>query len=302
MTKHLIMGFATNQKPESLKVFLRSARKVYPTSECDIALITNSVAGIEEILDDAGAIAINTPSTYSIRVSRRTKLYNRAFLHALRGLAGTGALSGSPEIVAGYHQLIETWHHPHFARWFAYMRVMRTLHGYDRILLADTKDVVFQRPFFDRVDPHKVAVFQDGEDFAAEGWNGRWIIEAYGRKRHAAIAHHQPICIGVVAGGAAPLAAFVTQLCTAIARHPFGRIEQAIFNKMYFAGEFDVPFQEFDNRDGPVLTMAGDGVAARTECLDGLIAASGGGRVFPVVHMYDRHEHTDRPVQGRYGA
>lgn len=288
MPRFLIMGFATNQTVESLQVFLRSARRVYSRDECDIALITNSVAGLEGVLEETGAIVLNTPSTYSRRVSKLTKVYNRAFMQSLRGLSRSGALSRSSEITAGYHQLIETWHHPHFARWFAYMRVMRTFYKYDKILLADTKDVVFQSSFFGFIDENSVSIFEDGESFDAEGWNGRWYIEAYGRQRYDQVSKENPICIGVVAGGASALLAFVTELCDAIARHPFGRIEQAIFNKMYFNDEFSAEFQKFHNVAGPVLTMAGEGIEGLIDCRDGLIHDSADGRVFPVVHMYDR--------------
>jgi len=300
MTKHLIIGFATNQTPQSLAVFLRSARLIYPTEQCDIALITNSVSGIEDILLETGAIVINTPSTYSTSVSKLTKTYNRIFLHILRGMSRSGVLFRSPEIAAGYDQLIESWHHPHFARWFAYMRVMRTFYAYDKILLADTKDVVFQQPFFDQIQEDAVSLFEDGESFAPEGWNGRWYIQAYGRKGYDKIAHRQPICIGVVAGGAKTILSFVTDLCAAIARHPFGRIEQAIFNKMYLNNEILVPLRIFENGQGAVLNMCGDGIEQRVECVDGLIQAKSDGRLFPIVHMYDRILTSREAVEGKY--
>lgn len=300
MPRLLIMGFATNQTQESLQIFLRSARRIYPEQECDIALIANCVTGIESIIDETGAIVINTPSTYSSRVSNLTKVYNRVFIQALRGLSRSGLLARSPEIISGYYQLIETWHHPHFARWFAYMRVMQTFHRYDKILLADTKDVVFQSRFFDEIRGSKISIFEDGETFSPEGWNGRWYIEAYGRRKYDQVSQKQPICIGVVAGDAKMLLRLVTELCREIAGHPFGRIEQAVFNKMYFNEEFSVEFTAFKNIVGPVLTMASGDIEERTYCCDGLICDRDGRRVFPVVHMYDRFPSVRDAVWQRY--
>ncbi len=300
MAKHLIMGFATNQTQESLEVFLRSARNVYSQAECDIALITNSTLGIENIIDETGTLVLNTPSTYSVRVTPLTKTYNRVFIHTLRGLMRSGMLSRSPEIIAGYHQMIETWHHPHFARWFAYMRVMRTFHQYDKVLLADTKDVVFQAPFFTEMETNKVSIFEDGESFYAEGWNGRWYINAFGRDKYNQVAQEQPICIGVVAGATKVVLGFVMELCDAIARQPFGRIEQAVFNKMYFNSEFASEFNTFKNVSGPVLTMCGDEIEDKIDCRDGVLHEQAGGRVFPIVHMYDRLHPIRDAVQQRY--
>ncbi|MGZ9811588.1 hypothetical protein ACXN5S_14085 [Pseudoroseicyclus sp. H15] len=302
MPKSLIMGFATNQEPAALEVFLKSARRVYAPDECDIALITNSVSGIEGILAETGAKAINTPSVYSNRQSRLAKVYNRLFLQSLRALSRAGLLAGAPEITAGYHQLLETWHHPHFARWFAYKRVMQTFPAYDRILLADTKDVLFQAPVFGEVGPGRVTLFEDGESFAPEGWNARWVIDAYGQKTFETMANRQPICIGVLAGETAALRGFLDELCAAIARHPFGRIEQAIFNKMYFGGEFQTEFTVVRNAEGAVLTMAGEGLDGLMEEREGEIRDKRSGALYPVVHMYDRQEPIRAAARARYAG
>jgi hypothetical protein len=52
-----------------------------------------------------------------------------------------------PEIAEAYPVLIETWHHPQLARWFAYRRVLSVSRLYQQVFFADVKDVVFQTPF-----------------------------------------------------------------------------------------------------------------------------------------------------------
>lgn len=297
MKKHLIMGFGTNQTRASLEVFLRSARAIYGPEECDVAIVTNTVEGVGDLFEETASTAIFTPSTYSPGTSKLSKALNRWFLHTLRLLDRAGLGRRAPEIHEGYYTLIETWHHPQLCRWFAYRRLLRFAHRYDKILLADIKDVVFQARFFDAVDEGEVQLFEDGEDFRAEGWNGRWYVEAYGAAEHAKVAGLSPICIGTVAGGAVPLAEMIATFCDEIARAPFGKIEQAIFNRMYRAGAFGGRVALVPNYAGIVATLAGPAVESETVLREGRIRAAGSGRLFPVVHMYDRFEATNAAVR-----
>lgn len=301
MVKSLIMGFGTNQQRDALSVFLRSARRQYSTDECDIALVTNSVSGIEDLLQETGTIALNTPNTYSATSrTRRTRLFNKATLLGMRGSLRAGLLKTSPETVAGYHQLIETWHHPHFARWFAYQRLLKTFHAYDLIVLADTKDVVFQARLFDEIPPSGVSIFEDGSGFSPDSCNARWYVDAYGASAYQRVAKHEPICVGVIAGGLPALQSFVREFCASIALDPFGRIEQAVFNKMYLNNEFSEPFHVFPNLAGPVLTMSGDRIEEKITEHQGQIRNPEDDRLYPVVHMYDRFAGLREAVRSRY--
>lgn len=299
--KSLIMGFGTNQRRESLNVFLRSARSQYSKDECDIALVTNSVTGIEDLLQETCTIAINTPNTYSAKAkTRMARGLNKAAMLTMRGLLKGGLLKQSPETVAGYHQMLETWHHPHFARWFAYKRLMTTFYGYDQIVLADTKDVVFQSRLFDDLPVTGVAIFEDGSGFAPDTCNARWYVDAYGAAQYQRVAQREPICVGVIAGSAAALQIFAQEFCAAIALDPFGKVEQAVFNKMYLNNEFSEPFHVFPNLSGPVLTMSGDGIEGQIVAHDGEIRSTATGNLYPIVHMYDRFSDLKEAVGGKY--
>lgn len=300
MKKHLIMGFGTNQTRASLEVFLRSARAIYGPEECDVAIVTNTVDGLGDLFEETASSAIFTPSTYSPRTSRLSKALNRWFLHTLRLLDRAGVGRRAPEIREGYYTMIETWHHPQLCRWFAYRRLLGFAHRYDKVLLADIKDVVFQARFFDAVDEGGVQLFEDGEDFRAEGWNGRWYVEAYGTAEHAKVARLSPICIGTVAGGVGPMASMVATFCDEIARAPFGKIEQAIFNRMYRTGAFAERIDLVPNYEGIVATLASGSVETETVVRDGRIRAAATGRIFPVVHMYDRFDATNTAVRAVY--
>lgn len=298
--KKLILGFGTNQTHESLEVFLRSARAVWARDQADIAVLTNSIKGLEALLDETDAIAVSTTNNYRPSTSKYAKLWNRVYLHTLRLIAG-GPKTRTPELYEAYLSMLETWHHPQLARWFAYRRVLELMHQYSHVVLADTRDVVFQADVFDRIDPDRVNLCEDGESFTPESWNGRWYIQAYGRAAFDQIASRQPICIGTVIAEMSALRRVNQRFTDRIAASPFGKIEQAIFNDMVLKGEFGDDITICKNY-APVGTLAGgdDLVAASIEVKpDGVICDSNG-EVLPIVHMYDRHPSTHQPTLDRF--
>lgn len=300
MKKHLIMGFGTNQSVSSVEIFLRSARALYTPEECEIALLTNATGGLEPILKATSARAFHTTSTYSPSTGRRSKALNRLFLHTLRLMDRAGILDQSPEIRKGYSALLEAWHHPQLARWFAYERVLSFHNDYDKVLLADVKDVVFQSRFFSTLVPGAVHLFEDGEDFGAEGWNGRWYREAFGSTAHNRISDRTPICIGVMAGDLSTLQALISEFSIAIARSPFGKIEQAIFNRMVIEAEFRTPLRTHSNFASTVATLAGSDAERKFTVHEGTIKDVADDRPFPIVHMYDRFPELLRQVGYAY--
>lgn len=291
MTRHLIAGFGTNQTRESLEVFLRSAREVLPRDQGDVALITNRSDGIADLAAQEGVLLIHTPSTYSHATGKRAKAMNRGLLHLMRLTARVQP----PEIRAGYDSLLETWHHPHFARWFAYKRVLG-LGRWDKVMLCDTKDVVFQAPFFDRLPDDSVSLFEDGETFAPDAWNTRWYRQAFGARALTELEGQHPICIGTLGGPRQAVLAIVTELCGEIARHPFGAVEQARFNRMLIRNAFETPVTRWPNYE-LVATLVGE---LNVTLPDDRICAADG-RILPVVHMYDRFEAPLAAVRRRYG-
>ncbi len=119
--KNLVMSFATNMDEKSVRVFCASARRVYGEAECDIVIITNKYEPYFLELNRLGVTFFETPNNYSKQTGRPSKVLNRAALYSLRAINGFPALANAiPEISASYRTLLETWHHPTFARWFGY--------------------------------------------------------------------------------------------------------------------------------------------------------------------------------------
>jgi hypothetical protein len=289
--KNLVMGFATNIDENSVRVFCTSARRVYDEAECDVVIITNKYEPYFLELNKIGVSFFETPNNYSKQTGRLSKILNRAILNSLRAINRFPTLASiAPEISASYRTLLETWHHPHFARWLAYHRFLTLNRQYGQVLLADVKDVVFQAPFFSASD-NAVSLFDQDVIFGDANWDTKWYREAWGETELKKVLGKSAACIGTILGPNQHVLSLVRQLCEYILRFPFGRIEQAVFNYMLQNGLIEAPHQIVPNLE-TIATLADGNVHARTITEDGLIKRAADKSVIPVVRMYDRFADT----------
>jgi hypothetical protein len=298
--KNLVMGFATNLAEASLRIFCQSLRTLYTPEECDIIVLTNRVETYFGELEKIGVSFEPTPNNYSSRTSRSTKAANRTILHFFRLLNVFSKLKWFPEIVEAYPLLIETWHHPQLARWFAYSRILRFNRMYKQIFLADVKDVVFQSQFFGVADGEKVTLFEDANRYGDCYWNDKWYKEGYGENAFAKVIGRHPICVGTLLGTFDAMLGLLDEFTRCLARSPFGRIEQAIFNNMLCAGMFTANLERAPNVDGAVATLGSKAAYEKVIVEDGAIRRTSDRSVIPVVHMYDRWAETAKFCSNRH--
>lgn len=299
--KNLVVGFATNQTETSLQIFCRSLRSTYGVDECDIIIITN---GYHTYHDDLAALGVrfeSTPNTYSSKTTRATKAAERLTIYAFRQACRWGGDRHLPEFAALYPLLIEAWDHPQLSRWFAYRRVLDINRNYAQVLFADVKDVFFQAPFFSLTPTDKVTLFADASPYGESFWNDKWLVQAYGTAALERARGTLPVCIGTILASLSTAHRLLTEFTNQMARYPFGRIEQAIFNQMLMERMFQVPIEIAPNIDREVATLAGD---ARTHIrLDGhRICRAADGTVIPIVHMYDRWSDINLLVEQLYSS
>lgn len=297
----IILGFGTNQRPEDVRVFLQSARDTHPEDTCMIGLICNSTEGLDDILAQARAVAFQTQGTWRPATTKKSKAVNRVVLHGLRLVTRFAPQNSLPEIALGYHAALETWHHPQLARWFAYERLLSFMTGLRRVCLADVKDVVFQRPCFDG-DLAGVVATEDQESFARGTYNGEWYRSAFGARAWHAVQDRMPVNIGVLFGEAAAMRMLVARFAKRIGQSPFGKIEQAIFNKMIHEGAFDDILTIIPNRQSTVAHLATGITDADVIRVGDQIADQRSGHIWPIVHMYDRLPTSQQVVKERYAA
>lgn len=300
LAPNLIMGFATNTDEASVRIFAKSIRRIYSQQECHIAIITNRFEPYFAELAEDGVQFIPTSNNYSNQTRAVSKVINRAALWSLRAFRSI-LERAAPEIASSYPTLLETWHHPHFVRWFAYERFLDLNRHYNQVMLSDVKDVVFQGRIFDYSDPDLVCLCDQGLTYGEANWDTMWYREAYGEEELKKIAGRSPICIGTMIGPHHGILSIVRELKDEFAQRPFGRIEQAVFNHMILNGSLKTSFKVLPNVTGPIATLCGDKIQLNFVTNEGFILRAGDNSIVPAVHMYDRHAALNDVVKATFG-
>jgi hypothetical protein len=194
------------------------------------------------------------------------------------------------------------------ARNFSYYQYLSSMancnHAFDRILLTDVADVVFQGDPFAAAPNGDISVFLEDEVRTLDTCyiSGYWVRAAFGDHAFDEIRGRRISCAGTVLGTWTGILRYllVMQLgafeCSASARLLEG-IDQAVHNVMFYrkrlAGAVAVENGEH------VFTM---GIVPK----DRIVITEGGnitdrnGRICPIVHQYNRHPAAMKLVRERY--
>jgi hypothetical protein len=184
---------------------------------------------------------------------------------------------------------VHTWRFVLFARYAAEHRGR-----YDHVMTADLRDVLFQSDPFAAIDTPAVHFFLEpppGGTIAANRFYARWMRRFIPRKFHRAYERCPPACCGVILGGAAEMATYLSALAkrlrtvSLLQRHTIGA-DSAMHNLIAHITH-DAPGIFVEN-DGMVATM---GLAPKdnyTVDAAGLIRLPDG-HAPAIVHQYDRH-------------
>ena len=111
-----------------------------------------------------------------------------------------------------------------------------------------------------------------------------------------------PICVGVMRGGSAAMLQLALEFSDLILASPFGKIEQAIFNHHFLAGEFRTPLVPQPNIEAGIATLGHSDANVRISIEGDRIVRRDNGAVIPVVHMYDRLHETNVLAGRLYSA
>lgn len=288
--KNLVLGFGTNQSAADCRVFINSLRQVYTPAECDGVLIVDTPpAGIETTGPKAMTF-VTTPNSYPHRgtIDRKAK----SLLIRIASIAARAGVSvvARPARSALQHAM-ERWHHPHFARWLAYRDFLESHADYDQVLLTDVRDVMFQRPFFAE-GTDAVQLYEQDTTYGAGNCDSDWYRQAWGEAALARAAGKPALCIGTILGPRVEVLKLVSAFIDYFSPAPFKGVEQAVFNRMIIEGEPRFRFAVNRNLEGAVATLANPIAGEAMKIRDGKITDDGG-RILPIVHMYDRFDHTD---------
>ncbi|HET6388380.1 hypothetical protein [Hyphomicrobium sp.] len=196
--------------------------------------------------------------------------------------------------------------HMNFARVADYIAVLQGLAGQvDRVFLADTRDVVFQRDVFAALPDVPLIFVEESHGFSlsAAGWNGNAIRRTFGADVFQRISNHEVICSGTVLARHQDAIVYCWQkllLGQMVGRqhHMRSGVDQATTNVAVrlnlVSSSVVLPY------DGEVATLSGPN-SNFISVMDGLLVTAQGA-VPAVVHQYDRVNEVRDFVYSQYGG
>ncbi len=115
-------------------------------------------------------------------------------------------------------ELFETWRLMsacmHFARHVKYLEFLMEHPGYDYILLADTRDIVFQKDPFGLDKSRRLYFFTESETVKIGNCasNSKWIEAGFGKSKLQALSHKAISCSGTVMGSHDGIMAYLSAM------------------------------------------------------------------------------------------
>jgi len=188
-------------------------------------------------------------------------------------------------------QLALSYLHAHCAR-HLYCRAYLTECGrfYERVMLADIRDVLFQNDPFAFPISEGLNVFMEdpGLTIGACPSNSAWIQHAFGAVVLKELFDKPIFCAGTIFGTPTAMLDYFDQVLRLYyARKTHFSMEQASHNYVIHK-QPPKHLHRFDNDAGPVLTMSHMDARQFRFNDQGLLVNSAG-RVFNTLHQYDRH-------------
>lgn len=201
---------------------------------------------------------------------------------------------------------------------YEYLRENWTRFNY--VITTDVKDVYFQNDPFKVLDYHNIGVrdmkqIMCGTEcllYKDESWGNENLLQAYGPYVHDLFKNEEIYNVGVLGGSAEYIKDLVFNIFTNATNRPIPIVDQAVFNVLINTQPYkDVVFKApmhlgFACQAGTVADPSKiDGFRPNlTEgepVVDNGIVKTWGGKVFSIVHQYDRVPEWKKFVQEKYG-
>lgn len=196
---------------------------------------------------------------------------------------------------------------PTFLRYGYYHRHLRRHAGhYDRVLLSDVGDVIFQADPFALDMPGRLLTFCESEpmSIAQSPINAQWVMNAFGDAMYRALGSKSIVCGGVTMGDAASVLSYVKLTLLLAAQMRADRVrafgyDQATHNAIVHFGLIDGTVIMENHRH--VATLGGTPREDIVLAEDGAIRHKSG-HASAIVHQYNYHPDLDARIRALYGA
>ena len=181
------------------------------------------------------------------------------------------------------------------SRWKIYEDFIKNnLNKYNQVLICDTRDVLFQKDLFknyNNINKSFLGIAIEDGFISQEGYNKKWILDAYGEEKFNIIKNERIICAGTVWGTADKLYEFTKTMWEILSSEwsiNLNVMDQAVVNYLiYYDKKFNDCLIKSETRDGPVMTI---GLTNRELLIldsdNNILNVKG--EIACVVHQYDR--------------
>ena len=301
----LILGFAVGLSAEAIWPFVRSLRRTGYRGDVGLFFGRDDARARDAVRPEItfdlpfDEPEFNVVDRCVFRLIRYFKFRGhlraayRLFFHVLVGKAGR--FDGNSRWIAFQQNLIGTVNtrHIHYRRFLA-----EHGGGYESVLLADIRDVIFQSdPFVP--PPVDLEIALESATVGDSKYNHDWLSEVYGSTVARTLSTCVVACAGTVRGTKDAILSFSDEMVNELSRHPcWGIHDQAILNYLLRSGRLK-DAKPILNGSGPIYTVG----ALAELCVDsrGLILTPDGD-LPAIVHQYDRHPAGAMAVRAMYNS
>ena len=187
-------------------------------------------------------------------------------------------------------------------RFFLALEVVQThRNSLTHVLLADSRDVIFQQDPFEQIGPRLVSGLEE-KIIGDCPRNSDWIIQVYGTDVHSRLSKRTVVCAGITLGPVEEVEKYLLAMCGEIWRclpkvAGIEQYDQAIHNYLIYNGQ--VSLELTDNRAGIIATLHYES-SNNIQIDDVTGVAKVQGTAPAIIHQYDRHDHLLRFVKERF--
>lgn len=297
-SRELIIGAAIGYNAEQIRPFISSLKSTGYTG--DLALIVASKA-VKELRDEShldNVILIPADSWAGSRARYLQGRFARKVIwpvvqaciwltaNAL-GRIGASSQTRLDRKIAFYKR----WVHPQLSRFFFYREYLSS-NQYDRVLLSDIRDVVFQDDPFTQLPTSGIAVSIESRKYTIKTnyWNALWIRLGYGRSALDRIGDNPVSCAGITYGDVDSIKRYLNLMTVELLKMPLRAFiqlgDQGIHNYLVWTGKLG-SFDKLETLSSPVATLNSFNNDELKFREDGFLLNSDDSLV-SIVHQYDR--------------
>jgi len=294
---HLVLGAATSYELAEVMPFVRSLRRTGYAGH--VALLVDVLRPeSRQALQAMGVELITVTEQWRARSRWQGLRRSAARLQLLASWCGTSRAWGEPDPTQRRlrrNRSVVPFHHISSGRYFYYYDyLVRQPVRFDRVMLTDVRDVLFQEDPFAFKPPQPLLFFLEGrgQPIGTEPYNRKWVRQLYGRRVLRSLADQRIVCSGVTIGQGHAILRYLELMCDELApltSRMCGRVgrDQGVHNYLIWRNRFPEAAL-LENGRGPVLTMDIVAFERLRGAPDGALLNDDGSRV-AVVHQYDRH-------------